>query len=132
MGFLRLVGKGIKNSVKSSIEYYGKMDKSYVCKKCGYEWVSKKEVGTPAICPRCSSKRIIKVLEKNNKMEEETCDYCGKRGVKISAQCQHNSMWSGICYNVTREPKKLCSKCTKKCKDCGKYFCPDHLKNHNC
>ena len=26
----------------------------------------------------------------------------------------------------------LCEECAKKCKKCGKYFCPEHLKKHKC
>ena len=33
----------------------------YVCKECSYGWTSRKKFGTPAFCPRCRSKNIIKV-----------------------------------------------------------------------
>lgn len=26
----------------------------------------------------------------------------------------------------------LCKDCAKKCKTCGKYFCPKHIDNHKC
>lgn len=26
----------------------------------------------------------------------------------------------------------LCEKCAKRCKGCGKYFCPKHLEKHKC
>ncbi|MEK6895210.1 MAG: hypothetical protein AABX48_01695 [Nanoarchaeota archaeon] len=30
----------------------------YICKDCGYNWVTRKDIGRPANCPRCNSKRI--------------------------------------------------------------------------
>lgn len=40
----------------------------FVCKECKYVWRTKKDVGRPAFCPRCSSKRIIFDNLTNNKI----------------------------------------------------------------
>ena len=130
MGFWKLVGK----SIEASVKYSQKLARSHVCNNCGYEWVSRKDFGEPAICPRCNSKRISKILE--NKMEDELCGHCGRRGVEIVAECQYIK-WYGICGTVnknglTGSQKKLCSKCANECNKCGKFFCPKHINSHSC
>ena len=44
------------------------------------------------------------------------CDCCGKVGKMHS-----------ICCKCEEE---LCKECSKKCKRCGKHFCPKHIDKH--
>jgi len=47
------------------------------------------------------------------------CDYCGK--LENHSKCQKS-----FCNKI------LCKDCAKKCKKCGKFFCPKHINNHGC
>jgi len=40
----------------------------YICKNCGYIWRTRKNIGRPANCPRCNSKKIIFDTLTNNKI----------------------------------------------------------------
>lgn len=51
--------------------------------------------------------------------EPTSCRHCGKK--EVFANCQ---------ALMCRKP--LCGDCAKKCKSCGKYFCPKHIGNHKC
>jgi len=40
----------------------------YWCKDCKYVWRTKKDIGRPSNCPRCSSKRIVYDTLMNNQL----------------------------------------------------------------
>lgn len=42
----------------------------FVCESCDYEWRTKKDIGEPAICPRCKKENIINKSLKIRKVEE--------------------------------------------------------------
>ena len=57
---------------------------------------------------------------------QKRCSWCGKK-VKNKEKdfiCQGSHIFS--------KGKYLCKGCAKKCKKCGKYFCPKHINNHKC
>jgi len=118
------------------------MAKRYVCEDCGYEWESRKRFGDPAICPRCNSRSIVKSnffglfhsfkreqdkfnekVARYKEIVEKQCRHCGKDLRKTTPFAHCSNFWCG---------KPLCKECTKKCKRCGKYYCPKHIKTHNC
>lgn len=41
------------------IAYPATSGEKYVCNSCGYKWVSKKNFGSPSICPNCKERNII-------------------------------------------------------------------------
>ncbi|MFA4886980.1 MAG: hypothetical protein WC595_02100 [Candidatus Nanoarchaeia archaeon] len=58
--------KILSNAHKKFTEHMNhakKTSKEYICKKCEYKWISKKTIGTPAICPRCKEDRIMRYAE---------------------------------------------------------------------
>ena len=80
---------------------------------------------------RGEKSNISQALEMNSKRIQENlgviktdiCAYCGSHvgKDKIKAKCM-----KALCL------KWLCSKCAKRCKKCGKMFCPKHIKKHKC
>ena len=90
-------------------------------------------------------RETIKTAKGQENAKEITCDFCGKTKDKIVAKCQYigSGSWprqacmtksfSGIINSsVGISSTKLCRACSVKCKECGKYFCPEHIKKHNC
>ena len=58
--------KILSDAEKKFIEHMNhakKNSKEYICKKCEYKWISKKTIGTPAICPKCKEDRIMRYAE---------------------------------------------------------------------
>lgn len=43
----------------------------FVCEYCDYEWRTKKDVGEPAICPRCKKEKIINRSLNTRRLEEK-------------------------------------------------------------
>jgi len=77
--------------------------------------------------------RIRESREAYNRKVTETCVNCGKFIDKPTAVCSRNKGMGGITHHCrTKGQSVLCEDCAKKCKICGKYFCPEHLENHKC
>lgn len=122
------------------------MGSNYRCYECGYKWQSRKSIfSSPAICPRCNSKSIgknsifsvapysINSLNENfqyvsNAMEEakeqknRSCIHCGKIFKDKTSGAICKDFWCGN--------SRVCDDCMKKCKVCGKIFCPKHFNKH--
>jgi len=65
---------------------------------------------------------VFGVNDKTN-IQEQTklseCGYCGK--LENYSKCQKL-----FCDKI------LCKDCAKKCKKCGRFFCPKHINSHGC
>jgi len=59
--------------------------------------------------------------------ESKTCSNCKKKNVKIVSLCNGFHFNTGFLAGY-----RLCKDCAKKCKKCGKSFCPKHIKKHKC
>lgn len=63
------------------------------------------------------------------------CSYCGKGLDKNEVKAKCSSLM-GLHSNQTFIHEFigqiLCKDCAKKCKKCGKYFCPKHINKHYC
>ena len=95
------------------------MNKRYKCSPCDYLWISKKNIGEPACCPKCRSDDIYKVRFCKNCKEE----FLDDDPIFI---CQNYSWFLGT-HGIP-----ICKKCSWKCNSCDKTFCPNHSSNHKC
>ena len=50
-----MIGTSVEQEKYLQAEY---KRKRHICNNCGYEWMSKKTVGSPSKCPHCNSKNI--------------------------------------------------------------------------
>lgn len=71
----------------------------------------------------------------NQVMQSWHCNHCGEAVKKLKAACSCSGALSFkhfLSGNLYTGKYELCSNCAKKCKDCGRYFCPKHINNHTC
>ncbi len=97
-----------------------------------------KKEGDTSINVSLGKKTMIdKIKEHHEKLEMKimaTCVNCGKFINKPIAVCSRKSHWFTGQSHRERTPHQsvLCKDCAKKCQKCGKYYCPKHLKKHEC
>jgi|SRR3989344_7321534 len=114
------------------------------CNVCGKKLTNKNTKGKcveceEIICNKCGKIKKGRVIcsdcEEGGTEENDSifgtgieCVYCGKKIKKSIAVCSSGMFghWQNKFYRY------LCKDCAKKCKECGRYFCPKHIKNHNC
>ena len=70
-----------------------------------------------------------KAMEVDEKVNSEIMS--GKRNI-ICDLCHVSAKYKATCSRTIICAKDLCSNCAKKCRDCGKYFCNNHVDYHSC
>ena len=87
-----------------------------------------------------AGKELIKEVKKKESKDILFCNNCGKRA-KLVATCSQGSQEVNLIQHIRQHivygslhkyKAPLCKNCSKKCKKCGKFYCPEHIKNHDC
>lgn len=77
--------------------------------------------------------RLREDQEKRTKELGFPCINCGRFIKKPFSICSKEEVrWTPTHPMILKQYRYLCKDCSKKCKECGKYFCPIHLKDHKC
>lgn len=81
-------------------------------------------------------KGAVREAKKSNIGESRICRHCGQRFETGGGLC--NSIHWSLGFSEPQPEERnrkgvlVCSDCAKKCKKCGKIYCPNHIKNHSC